>query len=165
MNPGDIATGVVKEIKSYGAVIKLNDKADALLHITDMSWRRVRHPDEILSIGQPLAVKILQKGRSSDGKNTWFSVGLKQMTDDPWFGIHERWPVGQPTSGEITHLVDYGLFVRICPTGVEGLVHISTLSNKIRSYTVGQSVQVVPVEYVQNSRRVELVLQKDYKHE
>lgn len=165
MKPGDIVTGVVKEIKDYGATIKLGDGIDALLHITDMSWRRVRHPAEILAIRQPLTVVILKEGRSNDGQRSWFSVGLKQLTPDPWTGIHERCPVGQPTAGEIIHLTDYGLFVRICPTGVEGLVHINTMSNKIKSYTVGQLIDVVPVEYVQDSRRIELVLQKDYKHE
>jgi small subunit ribosomal protein S1 len=165
VNPGDIVTGVVKEIKDYGATIKLGDKADALLHIVDMSWRRVRHPDEILVIGQPLTVVILKEGRSNDGQRHWYSAGLKQLTVDPWTVIHERCPVGQPTAGEITHLADYGLFVRICPSGVEGLVHVSTMSNRVKSYAVGQSVEVVPVEYVQDSRRIELVLEKDYKHE
>lgn len=165
MKPDDIVTGVVKEITPYGAFIRLTDRIDALLHITDMSWRRVRHPDEIVTVGQRLTVKVLATGRSNDGKTWRSSVGLKQMTDDPWPGIHERCPIGQPTAGEIVATTDYGLFVRICPSGVEGLVHVNTMSNNIKSYSEGQTVVVVPIKYTHESHRAELVLEKDYKHE
>lgn len=165
MKPGDIVTGVVKEITPYGAFIRLSDRIDALLHITDMSWRRVSDPGWIATLGETLTVKILASGRSNDGKTWHYSVGLKQMTDDPWPGIHERCPIGQPTAGEITHSTDYGLFVRICPSGVEGLVHVKTMTNNIESYSEGQMVVVVPIKYTNESQRAELVLEKDYKHE
>lgn len=119
---GDKVVGIVKNITDFGAFVDLNGM-DGLLHITDMSWGRVNHPSEILHIGQSLDVVILDVDRDKER----VSLGLKQMSDNPWADIERKYPLGQHVKGRITKLLPYGAFVEL-ERGVEGLVHVSELS-------------------------------------
>jgi len=119
---GDKVTGVVKNITDFGAFVDL-EGMDGLLHITDMSWGRVTHPSEMVRIGQPLEVQILEIDKDKER----VSLGLKQMSDNPWEDILAKYPIGQEVSGKVTKLLPYGAFVEI-EKGVEGLVHVSELS-------------------------------------
>ena len=119
---GDIVTGTVKNITDFGAFIDLNGM-DGLLHITDMSWSRLTHPNELLHIGQDISVVVLDINRDKER----VSLGLKQTQHNPWDKIEERYPVGRSVKGKITNLVPYGAFVEI-EEGVEGLIHVSELS-------------------------------------
>lgn len=119
---GDIVTGTVKNITDFGAFIDLNGM-DGLLHITDMSWSRLTHPNELLHIGQDISVVVLDINRDKER----VSLGLKQTQHNPWDKIEERYPVGRSVKGKITNLVPYGAFVEL-EEGVEGLIHVSELS-------------------------------------
>ncbi len=119
---GDKVEGLVKNITDFGVFVDLNGM-DGLLHITDMSWGRISHPSEMLAIGQSVAVMILEVNREKER----VSLGLKQMQNNPWENIEDRYPVGQHVKGKITKLVPYGAFVEI-EEGVEGLIHVSELS-------------------------------------
>ena len=122
VNAGDVVEGFVKNITDFGAFIDLKG-IDGLLHITDMSWGRVNHPSEMLTIAQPITVQILEVDKEKER----VSLGLKQMTPNPWEDIENRFPVGDHVKGKITKLVPYGAFVEVA-TGVEGLIHVSELS-------------------------------------
>ena len=122
VNAGDVVEGFVKNITDFGAFIDLKGM-DGLLHITDMSWGRVNHPSEMLTIAQPITVQILEVDKEKER----VSLGLKQMTPNPWEDIENRFPVGDHVKGKITKLVPYGAFVEVA-TGVEGLIHVSELS-------------------------------------
>lgn len=122
MMPGDIRKGTVKNITDFGAFIDLNG-IDGLLHITDMSWGRIGHPSEMLTVGQEIDVVILDINRDKER----VSLGLKQKLANPWDSIDEKYPVGQKVSGKVVNLVPYGAFVELEP-GVEGLVHVTELS-------------------------------------
>jgi small subunit ribosomal protein S1 len=113
--------GVVKNITEYGAFVDLGG-IDGLLHITDMAWRRVRHPSEVVTAGQEITAKILK----FDTEKNRVSLGLKQMGDDPWMGVNRRYPQGTRMFGKITNIADYGAFVELEP-GIEGLVHVSEM--------------------------------------
>jgi len=119
---GDKVTGQVKNLTDFGAFVDL-EGMDGLLHITDMSWGRVTHPSEMVRIGQPLDVQILE----IDKEKERVSLGLKQMTDNPWEDILAKYPIGKEVSGKVTKLLPYGAFIEI-EKGVEGLVHVSELS-------------------------------------
>jgi small subunit ribosomal protein S1 len=119
---GDKVEGQVKNITDFGAFVDLQGM-DGLLHITDMSWGRISHPSEMLRIGQTLEVQILEVDREKER----VSLGLKQMTDNPWQDIEARFPMGAEVSGKVTKLLPYGAFIEI-EKGVEGLVHVSELS-------------------------------------
>ncbi len=119
---GDTVDGVVKNITDFGAFVDLAGM-DGLLHVTDMSWGRINHPSEMLAIGQPLTVQILDVDREKER----VSLGLKQLEKNPWENIETRFPIGGEVSGRVTKLVPYGAFVEI-DTGVEGLIHVSELS-------------------------------------
>jgi len=119
---GDKVTGVVKNITDFGAFVDL-EGMDGLLHITDMSWGRVTHPSEMVRIGQPLEVQILEIDKDKER----VSLGLKQMSDNPWQDILAKYPIGKEVSGKVTKLLPYGAFVEL-EKGVEGLVHVSELS-------------------------------------
>ncbi|MEN9314422.1 MAG: ribosomal protein, partial [Pseudomonadota bacterium] len=121
LQEGAIVNGVVKNITDYGAFIDLGG-IDGLLHITDMAWRRVRHPSEVLSVGQEVTAKVLK----FDQEKNRVSLGVKQLGDDPWVGIGRRYPQGTRMFGKITNITDYGAFVEIEP-GIEGLVHVSEM--------------------------------------
>ena len=122
LQKGEVRKGRVKNITDFGAFIDL-DGIDGLLHITDMSWGRVKHPSEILKVGQELDVMVLDVDRERER----ISLGLKQTTENPWNTIHEQFPVGARVSGKVVNLAAYGAFVEIAP-GIEGLVHISEFS-------------------------------------
>ena len=122
LEEGQIVHGKAKNITEYGVFVDLGG-LDGLLHITDMSWKRIRHPKEMITMGQDLTLKVL----SFDRENNKVSLGLKQLVPDPWQDISARFPEGAKCTGKVTNLVDYGAFVELEP-GVEGLVHISEMS-------------------------------------
>jgi predicted RNA-binding protein with RPS1 domain len=119
LEEGAVVQGVVKNITDYGAFVDLGG-IDGLLHITDLAWRRVRHPSEVISVGDEVTVKVLK----FDREKMRVSLGMKQLGDDPWVGIARRYPAGTRLFGKVTNLTDYGAFVEIEP-GIEGLVHVS----------------------------------------
>ncbi|MDR2050395.1 MAG: 30S ribosomal protein S1 [Deltaproteobacteria bacterium] len=122
LQEGQLVRGKVKNITEYGVFVDLGG-LDGLLHITDMSWKRIRHPKELVTLGQELELKVL----SFDRESNKVSLGLKQMVEDPWLDINEKFPAGSTFKGKVTNLVDYGAFVEL-ESGVEGLVHISEMS-------------------------------------
>ncbi len=122
MQEGIIMEGVVKNVTDYGAFIDLGG-IDGLLHITDITWGRINHPSEKLSVGQSVPVVVLKY----DGDKERVSLGMKQLTDDPWLTVHERFPVGGKIKGKVTSLTDYGAFIAL-EDGVEGLIHVSEMS-------------------------------------
>ena len=136
LTEGSTVTGVVKNITDYGAFVDLGG-IDGLLHITDMAWRRVRHPSEVLTIGQEVTAKVL---RFDQDKNR-VSLGIKQLGDDPWEGIARRYPQGSRLFGKVTNITDYGAFVEIEP-GIEGLVHVSEMDWTNKNVNPGKVVQV-----------------------
>jgi small subunit ribosomal protein S1 len=151
-----VVKGRVKNITEYGVFVDLGG-LDGLLHITDMSWKRIRHPKEMVAMGQELELKVL----SFDRENQKVSLGLKQLVADPWLDITKKFPAGQRLSGKVTNLVDYGAFVELEP-GVEGLVHISEMSwtRKLRHPSqmvkVGEVVDVVILGVDQDKKRISL---------
>jgi small subunit ribosomal protein S1 len=153
---GQVVTGKVKNITEYGVFVDLGG-LDGLLHITDMSWKRVKHPKEMVKLGQEIELKVLNFDR--DSKKV--SLGLKQLVPDPWEGIIDKYPEGKKLSGKVTNLVDYGAFVELEP-GVEGLVHISEMSwtRKLRHPSqmvkTGEEVEVVILGVDQDKKRISL---------
>ncbi len=156
LEEGADLTGVVKNLTDYGAFIDLGG-IDGLLHITDISWKRIRHPNELLKVGDEIKVKILKYDRD---KNR-VSLGLKQLVEDPWRDIGRRYPVGSRIFGRITNITDYGCFVEI-ESGIEGLVHMSEINwtNKnvhpSKVVTQGQEVEVMVLEIDEERRRISL---------
>jgi small subunit ribosomal protein S1 len=122
LEEGQIRHGVVKNLTDYGAFVDLGG-IDGLLHVTDMAWKRVRHPSEVVKVGDELDVKVLK----FDRERVRVSLGLKQLQEDPWVNIARRYPVGTRMVGTVTNVTDYGCFVEI-EDGVEGLVHLSELA-------------------------------------
>jgi small subunit ribosomal protein S1 len=156
LQEGQVVTGVVKNITDYGAFIDLGG-VDGLLHITDMSWKRVKHPSEMLSVGEEIKVKVLKYDR--DKKRV--SLGLKQLGEDPWANIARRYPVGTRLFGKVTNLADYGCFVEI-ENGIEGLVHMSEMdwTNKnihpAKIVQIGDEVEVMVLDIDEERRRISL---------
>ena len=156
LTEGAIVHGVVKNITEYGAFVDLGG-IDGLLHITDMAWRRVRHPSEVVTVGQELTAKVLK----FDAEKNRVSLGLKQMGDDPWFGVSRRYPSGTRLFGKVTNIADYGAFVEIEP-GIEGLVHVSEMdwTNKnvapSKIVSLGDEVEVMVLEIDEEKRRISL---------
>ena len=156
LSEGAIVNGVVKNITEYGAFVDLGG-IDGLLHITDMSWRRVRHPSEVVQVGQELTAKVLK----FDAEKNRVSLGLKQLGDDPWHGVSRRYPNSTRLFGKITNIADYGAFVEIEP-GIEGLVHVSEMdwTNKnvapAKVVTLGEEVEVMVLEIDEDKRRISL---------
>ena len=148
--------GVVKNLTDYGAFLDLGG-IDGLLHITDMAWRRVRHPSEVLTVGQEVTARVL---RYDQDKNR-VSLGVKQLGDDPWDGIGRRYPQGTRMFGKVTNITDYGAFVEIEP-GIEGLVHVSEMDwtnknvNPGKVVQVGDEVEVMVLEIDGERRRISL---------
>src|SRR6185437_9228117 len=122
LEEGQIIDGVVKNITDYGAFVDLGG-IDGLLHVTDIAWRRVNHPTEVLTIGQHVKVKIIKINHETHR----ISLGMKQLLDDPWQGIEGKYPVGARFKGRVTNITDYGAFVELEP-GIEGLIHVSEMS-------------------------------------
>ncbi len=152
---GMIVKGIVKNITDYGAFIDLGG-VDGLLHITDMSWGRVKHPSNILTIGDEIEVKILKY----DNEKERVSLGLKQVQENPWDKAHEKFTAGVQVSGEIVTIKDYGVFVEL-QDGIEGLIHASDLSwsnkkNLTKEYTVGQKIDAQVLEIDTENKRISL---------
>jgi len=156
LQEGAVVKGVVKNITDYGAFVDLGG-IDGLLHITDLAWRRVRHPSEILSVGDEVEAKVLK----FDQEKNRVSLGLKQLGDDPWVGLSRRYPQGTRLFGKVSNLTDYGAFVEI-EQGIEGLVHVSEMdwTNKnvhpSRVVQLGDEVEVMILEIDEERRRISL---------
>ena len=156
LKEGAIVKGIVKNITDYGAFVDLGG-IDGLLHITDLAWRRVRHPSEVVQVGQELEAKVLK----FDQDKNRVSLGLKQLGEDPWVGIARRYPQGTRLFGKITNITDYGAFVEI-EAGIEGLVHVSEMdwTNKNvdprKVVTLGDEVEVMVLDIDEERRRISL---------
>ncbi|MGE5336820.1 MAG: 30S ribosomal protein S1 [Gemmatimonadota bacterium] len=156
LKEGAIVKGVVKNITDYGAFVDLGG-IDGLLHITDLAWRRVRHPSEVVQVGQELTAKVLK----FDQEKNRVSLGVKQLGEDPWVGLGRRYPQGTRLFGKITNITDYGAFVEIEP-GIEGLVHVSEMdwTNKNvdpkKVAQLGDEVEVMVLEIDEDRRRISL---------
>ena len=160
LEEGQVVEGVVKNITDYGAFVDLGG-IDGLLHVTDMAWRRVNHPTEILNIGQTVKVQIIRINQETHR----ISLGMKQLESDPWGEIGTKFPIGKKITGTVTNITDYGAFVELEP-GIEGLIHVSEMSwtkknvhpGKILSTT--QEVDVVVLEVDPAKRRISLGLKQ-----
>jgi small subunit ribosomal protein S1 len=156
LQEGQEIIGVVKNLTNYGAFVDLGG-VDGLLHITDMSWKRIKHPNEVIKVGEEIKVKVLK----FDREKKRVSLGLKQIGDDPWHGIGRRYPVGTRLFGKVTNVADYGCFVEI-ESGIEGLVHMSEMdwTNKnihpAKVVSVGSEVEVIVLEIDEERRRISL---------
>ncbi|HGF4253721.1 TPA: 30S ribosomal protein S1 [Escherichia coli] len=152
--------GIVKNLTDYGAFVDLGG-VDGLLHITDMAWKRVKHPSEIVNVGDEITVKVLK----FDHERTRVSLGLKQLGEDPWVAIAKRYPEGTKLTGRVTNLTDYGCFVEI-EEGVEGLVHVSEMDwthkniHPSKVVNVGDIVEVMVLDIDEERRRISLGLKQ-----
>ncbi len=164
LEEGQVIDGVVKNITDYGAFVDLGG-IDGLLHVTDIAWRRVNHPTEVLNIGQQVKVKIIKINHETHR----ISLGMKQLLDDPWQGIEGKYPVGARFKGRVTNITDYGAFVELEP-GIEGLIHVSEMSwtkknvhpGKIVSTSQEVEVQILEVDPVK--RRISLGLKQTMRN-
>ena len=160
LQEGQEVKGIVKNLTDYGAFVDLGG-IDGLLHITDMAWKRVKHPSEIVNVGDEIQVKVLK----FDRERTRVSLGMKQLGEDPWVAIANRYPEGSKLSGRVTNLTDYGCFVEI-QEGVEGLVHVSEMdwTNKnihpSKVVNLGDEVEVMVLEIDEERRRISLGLKQ-----
>ena len=156
LKEGAIVKGIVKNITDYGAFVDLGG-IDGLLHITDLAWRRVRHPSEVVQVGQELEAKVLK----FDQDKNRVSLGLKQLGEDPWVGIARHYPQGTRLFGKVTNITDYGAFVEV-EAGIEGLVHVSEMdwTNKNvdprKVVTLGDEVEVMVLDIDEERRRISL---------
>jgi small subunit ribosomal protein S1 len=156
LQEGQVVKGIVKNLTDYGAFVDLGG-IDGLLHITDMAWKRVKHPSEVVNVGDEIDVKVLK----FDRERTRVSLGLKQLGEDPWEDITRRYPVGTRMFGKVTNLTDYGCFVEI-EEGVEGLVHVSEMdwTNKnihpSKVVQMGDEVEVMVLDIDAERRRISL---------
>ncbi len=156
LKEGTVIKGIVKNITDYGAFVDLGG-IDGLLHITDLAWRRVRHPSEVLSVGDEIEAKVLK----FDQEKNRVSLGLKQLGEDPWVGISRRYPQGTRLFGKVTNITDYGAFVEV-EQGIEGLVHVSEMdwTNKnihpTKVVQLGDEVEVMILEIDEDRRRISL---------
>src|SRR5438477_899808 len=164
LEEGQVIDGVVKNITDYGAFVDLGG-IDGLLHVTDIAWRRVNHPTEVLTIGQTVKVKIIKINHETHR----ISLGMKQLLEDPWQGIEAKFPVGAKLKGRVTNITDYGAFVELEP-GIEGLIHVSEMSwtkknvhpGKIVSTSQEVEVQILEVDPVK--RRISLGLKQTMRN-
>jgi small subunit ribosomal protein S1 len=160
IQPGQVIQGIVKNITNYGAFIDIGG-VDGLLHITDMTWGRISHPSEILKISSPITIQVL----SIDKENNKISLGMKQLTENPWSKLSDVIKVGSKIKGKISSITDYGMFVEI-ENGVEGLVHISEVSwtdrinDLSKHYKVGQEVEALVVALDKDNRRMSLSIKQ-----
>ncbi len=160
LNEGDVVEGVVKNITDYGAFVDLGG-VDGLLHVTDMAWRRVNHPTEILSIGQTVQVQVVKVNKDTQR----ISLGMKQLQADPWEEVSEKYALGSKHKGRVTNITDYGAFVELEP-GVEGLVHVSEMSWTKKNVHPGkivstsQEVEVMVLDVDATKRRISLGLKQ-----
>ncbi|MES2564530.1 MAG: 30S ribosomal protein S1 [Pseudomonadota bacterium] len=156
LQEGSVIKGIVKNITDYGAFVDLGG-IDGLLHITDLAWRRVKHPSEILTVGDEVQAKVLK----FDQEKNRVSLGMKQLGEDPWVGLSRRYPPGTRLFGKVSNLTDYGAFVEI-ESGIEGLVHVSEMdwTNKnvhpSKVVQLGDEVEVMVLEIDEDRRRISL---------
>lgn len=156
LQEGSVVKGTVKNITEYGAFVDLGG-IDGLLHITDMAWRRVRHPSEVLTVGQEVEAKVLK----FDKDKNRVSLGIKQLGEDPWVGLATRYPKDSKLTGKVTNITEYGAFVEV-ETGIEGLVHVSEMdwTNKNvdprKVVYQGQEIEVCVLEIDEDRRRISL---------
>lgn len=156
LQDGSVVKGIVKNLTDYGAFLDLGG-VDGLLHITDMAWKRVKHPSEVVAIGDEIEVKVLK----FDKEKTRVSLGLKQLGSDPWADLMRRFPEGSRTFGKVTNIADYGCFVEI-EDGVEGLVHVSEMDwtsknvNPAKIVALGDEVEVIVLDIDEERRRISL---------
>ncbi|WP_338273921.1 30S ribosomal protein S1 [Roseicyclus marinus] len=164
LSEGDIVDGVVKNITEYGAFVDLGG-VDGLLHVTDMAWRRVNDPKEVLSIGETIKVQVIKVNKDTHR----ISLGMKQLQDDPWDAVETRYPLESTHTGRVTNITDYGAFVELEP-GVEGLVHVSEMSWTKKNVHPGkivstsQEVEVMVLEIDSAKRRVSLGLKQTMRN-
>ncbi|MEM7216201.1 MAG: 30S ribosomal protein S1 [Pseudomonadota bacterium] len=160
LEEGQVVEGVVKNVTDYGAFVDLGG-IDGLLHVTDMAWRRVNHPSEILNIGQTVKVQIIRINQETHR----ISLGMKQLESDPWDSIDEKYPLEKKITGRVTNITDYGAFVEIEP-GIEGLIHVSEMSWTKKNVHPGkivstsQEVEVIVLEVDPSKRRISLGLKQ-----
>jgi small subunit ribosomal protein S1 len=156
LQEGNTVKGIVKNLTDYGAFVDLGG-IDGLLHITDMAWKRVKHPSEVVEVGAEIEVKILK----FDRERQRVSLGMKQLGDDPWKDLARRYPPQTRLFGKVTNIADYGCFVEI-EDGVEGLVHVSEMDwtnknvNPARVVSIGEEVEVMVIEIDEERRRISL---------
>ncbi len=156
LHEGQVVKGVVKNLTDYGAFLDLGG-IDGLLHITDMAWKRVKHPSEVVNVGDEIEVKVLKFDRDRNR----VSLGLKQLGDDPWVALARRYPVGTRLFGRVTNIADYGCFVEV-EEGVEGLVHVSEMDwtnknvNPHKVVALGEEVEVQVLDIDEDRRRISL---------
>jgi small subunit ribosomal protein S1 len=156
LQEGQVVKGVVKNLTDYGAFLDLGG-VDGLLHITDMAWKRVKHPSEVVNVGDEIDIKVLK----FDRERNRVSLGLKQLGDDPWNALARRYPVGTRLFGKVTNIADYGCFVEI-EEGVEGLVHVSEMDwtnknvNPNKVVALGDEVEVMVLDIDEERRRISL---------
>ena len=160
LKEGQTVEGVVKNITDYGAFVDLGG-IDGLLHVTDIAWRRINHPSEVLTIGQSVKVQIVRVNQDTHR----ISLGMKQLEVDPWTEIEQRYPVGSKFTGRVTNITDYGAFLELEP-GIEGLIHVSEMSWTKKNVHPGkivstsQEVEVMILEVDPVKRRVSLGLKQ-----
>jgi len=160
LQEGEVVDGVVKNVTEYGAFVDLGG-VDGLLHVTDMAWRRVNHPSEIVTIGETVKVQVIKINRETQR----ISLGMKQLMADPWDSVETKYPVGSKWTGRVTNITDYGAFVELEP-GVEGLVHVSEMSWTKKNVHPGkivstsQEVEVMVLDVDPHKRRVSLGLKQ-----
>lgn len=156
LQEGQVVKGIVKNLTDYGAFVDLGG-VDGLLHITDMAWKRIKHPSEVINVGDEIDVKVLK----FDRERSRVSLGLKQLGEDPWEALARRYPEGARLFGKVTNITDYGCFVEI-EEGVEGLVHVSEMDwtnknvNPAKVVHVGQECEVVVLDIDEERRRISL---------
>jgi len=156
LSEGSVVKGIIKNITDYGAFVDLGG-IDGLLHITDLAWKRVKHPSEILNVGEEIEARVL---KFDEDKNR-VSLGLKQLDDDPWVGLSRRYPLNSKILGKVSNLTDYGAFIEI-ETGIEGLVHVSEMDwtnrniHPTKAVHLGDEVEVMILEVDEDRRRLSL---------
>jgi len=160
LKEGQVLTGVVKNITDYGAFVDLGG-VDGLLHVTDISWKRIGHPSEVLSIGQSIEVQVIRYNE----ENQRISLGMKQLESDPWEGVASRFTIGSKVTGRVNNITDYGAFVEL-ESGIEGLVHVSEMSWTKKNVHPGkivstsQEVEVMVLDIDREKRRISLGLKQ-----
>ena len=161
LTEGDERDGVVKNITDYGAFVELAPGVDGLLHVTDMSWSRVNHPSEVLNVNDTVRIKIIKINPETHR----ISLGMKQLSPDPWEGVAAKYPLGAKFNGKVTNITDYGAFVEL-EDGIEGLVHVSEMSwvkknvHPGKIVSTSQQVDVMVLEVDENKRRISLGLKQ-----
>ena len=160
LGEGQVLKGIVKNITDYGAFIDLGG-VDGLLHVTDIAWKRVLHPSEVLKLGDTITVQVIKFNNETQR----ISLGMKQLEEDPWTSIEEKYPIGSKTSGRITNITDYGAFVEL-DAGIEGLVHITEISWTKKNIHPGkivstsEQVEVMVLDIEESKRRISLGLKQ-----